>query len=49
MMVGKTDFSSELECSINTFLMKLASLGSDRGLCSDVSTRVGSPQLGEEK
>lgn len=45
MMVGKTDFSSELECSINTFLMNLASLGSDRGPCSDVSTGVGSLNL----
>lgn len=40
-------FFFELECSINTFLMNLASLGSDRGPCSDVSTGVGSLNLGK--
>lgn len=42
---GQDRFFSELECSVNTFLMNLASLGSDRGPCSDLSTGVGSLNL----
>lgn len=45
MMMGKADFSSQLECSINTCLMNLASLGSERSPCCDVSTGVGSLDL----